>query len=69
MRVFLPLVSGVMCTVHVQFAVSPHSWVAPIYEVNVFAAVLFCVDNYVGLIPHILAWIYQPFIFGNPNLV
>ena len=46
-----------------------HIWVATIYVVNVVADVLFCVDTYVGLLPHILSWIYQLSVFVNPTLL
>ena len=48
--IFLPLVVGVMCPVLVTFVVFPHIWVAPIYVLNIFVAVIFCVDTYVGLL-------------------
>ena len=46
-----------------------HIWVATIYVENVVADVLFCVGTYVGLLPHILSWSYQLFIFGNTTLI
>ena len=59
MRFFLPLLVGLMCPVCVPFFVWPHIWVSTIYVVNVFVAVLLYVDNYVGLMPHIMEWKYQ----------
>ena len=35
-----------------------------IYEVNVLASVLVCVDIYLVLLPHILAWSY-PLLFSG----
>ena len=58
-----------MFTVCVPFVVSPHIYVDPIYAMDVVAAVLFCVDYYIGMLPNILIWTYQLFIFSNPNLV
>ena len=49
------------------FFVLPHSWVAPIYAVNVAAAVLVFVDIYVVLLPHILSWSYSLLVSGNTN--
>ena len=46
-----------------------HIWVARIYVVNVMAAVIICADIYVGLLPHILEWSYQLFVYGNPTSV
>ena len=58
-----------MHKVHVPFIPPPHRWVATIYVVNVFDTVLFCIDTFVGLLPHILAWSYQMLTFGNTALV
>ena len=43
--------------------------ISTIYVVNVVSAVLMYVDNYVGILTHILALIYQLCVFGNPTLV
>ena len=51
-----------MSSLHAIF-VLPHIWVAAIYAVNVVAAVLVCVDIYVDLLTHILAWRYPMFIY------
>ena len=45
----LPLVSGVICPLRVPFVVLHNIRVAPIYAVNVVAAVLACVNIYVVL--------------------
>ena len=65
---FITLEVGVICPVCLPFFDWPHIWIDPIYVVNVVAVVLFCVDTYIGLLSHILAWSYQLFIFGNPTL-
>ena len=54
MLFYLPLVLGVMFPVHVTFVVWTHRWVAPIYVVNVVAAMLLYVYTYAYLMPHIL---------------
>ena len=59
MRVLISLLAGVMCQVCVLFVVWDHVWVAPINVVNFVAVVIIFVDTYVGLLPHILVWIYQ----------
>ena len=48
------LVAGAVCPLRVQFFL-PRRWFAPIYAVNVVAAVLVCVDIYLVLLKHILA--------------
>ena len=68
-RVSITLLVGEVCPLRVTFVILPNRLVDPIYVVNVVAAVLFCVDIYVYLLPHILAWSYQLFVFGNPTLV
>ena len=50
----LPLVSGMVCPLYVPFILLIHSWFTPIYAVIVVGAVLFRVDTYVVLLPHIL---------------
>ena len=69
MRVYLPLVAGVMHPIHMPFVVLPYSWVAPIYVVNAVVAVLVCVGIYVVLLPHILAWRYPMFVSDNISSV
>ena len=63
----LTLVAGVMCPLHVSFVVLTHRWVSPIYAVNVVATLMVCVDIYVVLLPHILAWNYTLLVYGNNN--
>ena len=65
MRFSLTLEIGVICPPRVPFFVLPCIWVAPICVVNVVTRVLV----YVGLMPHILEWSYQLFIFGNTTSV
>ena len=60
MRIFICLVVVVMCTIHMQFFVWSHIWIATIDVVNIFASVMLYVDTCVGLLPHTLAWNYQP---------
>ena len=69
MQVFLWLVVGIMCPVHVPFVVWDHRWVASIGVVNFVADVMLYVYTCVGLLPHILAWKYKPCFFGNPDLL
>ena len=69
MQFYLPLVVGVMFPLRVTFVVFPHICVDPIYMVNIVAAVQICVHIYVGLLPHILEWSYQLFIYGNPTSI
>ena len=58
-----------MCTHLVIFVLLPHIWVAPIYAVNVVAYILVCVNIYVVLLPHFLAWSYQLLVSGNTTSV
>ena len=63
------MVVWVMCPACVPFFVLAHRWFAPIYVVDVVDPVLMYFDTYADLLPHILAWIYQLWIFGNTTLV
>ena len=58
-----------MCPVCMLFVVLPYIWVTPICVVNVVANMMFCVVKYIGLMSHILVWIYQLLVFVNPTLV
>ena len=69
MRIFLSLLVGVMCPVCVSFVALPQIWVTFIHVVNVVADGLFFVDTYIGLLPHILEWIYQLFFLAIPPYV
>ena len=67
--VYITLVVGVICQVHAKFVVWTHIGVSTIHVGNVVAAVLLYVDTFVGLMKHILEWIYQLCVFGNPTLM
>ena len=58
-----------MCPLCVTFVVLTHIWVPTIYVVNFVTSLLVCVEIYVGMLPHILAWSYKLIIFGNPHSV
>ena len=63
MRISLPSLAGVMCTLCVPFVVFPHIWVAPVYAVNVVATVMVCVNIYVVILTHItMKWDFQKLI-------